>query len=130
VLATNRKVSLDPALERRITLKVNFEAPNREERLAIWRRMIPAKMPLADDVDLDLLSVAELTGGEIKNVLLNASRLALGRGSQGPVTMNDFSAAVRMEKDGAWSGNDCSGMIGFQAGIHHAPKHRNQGPGC
>ncbi len=129
VLATNRKVSLDPALQRRITLKVNFERPNGEERLAIWQRMIPARMPLADDVDLDLLSQAELTGGEIKNVLLNASRLALGRGSEGPVTMNDFSAAVRMEKQGAWKGGGTGGMIGFQTGKHHAPKHRDQGPG-
>jgi len=115
VLATNRKVSLDPALERRITLKVNFEPPNRAERLAIWQRMIPARMPLADDMDLDLLSLAELTGGEIKNVLLNASRLALMRGGEGPVTMNDFSAAVRMEKEGAWSGGGSdSGGIGFR----------------
>jgi len=115
VLATNRKVSLDPALERRITLKVNFEPPNRAERLAIWQRMIPARMPLADDMDLDLLSLAELTGGEIKNVLLNASRLALMRGSEGPVTMNDFSAAVRMEKEGAWSrGGSDRGGIGFR----------------
>jgi hypothetical protein len=116
VLATNRKVSLDPALERRITLKVGFEPPNREERLAIWQRMIPAKMPLADDVDLDRLSLAELTGGEIKNVLLNASRLALSRNGQGPVTMNDFTVAVRMEQDGAWKGGGAKSGIGFRLG--------------
>lgn len=113
VLATNRRVSLDPALERRITLKVGFVPPTRDERLAIWQRMIPVKMPLADDVDLDLLSLAELTGGEIKNVLLNASRIALARSSKGPVTMNDFSTAVRMEKDGSWNGGAGDG-IGFR----------------
>jgi SpoVK/Ycf46/Vps4 family AAA+-type ATPase len=114
VLATNRRVSLDPALERRITLKVAFEPPDREERLAIWQRMIPAKLPLGHDVDLDVLTAAELTGGEIKNVLLNAARLALGRGPEGPVTMADFGEALRMEKAGSRRG-DRSGGIGFRA---------------
>jgi len=123
VLATNRRVSLDPALERRITLKVAFEPPDREERLAIWQRMVPAKLPLGDDVDLDVLAGAELTGGEIKNVLLNAARLALGRGPGGPVTMADFDEALRMEKAGAKRGGRGDG-IGFKA-CAAPPPHRS-----
>jgi len=112
VLATNRKVALDKALERRITMKVEFERPDREARRGIWEKMLPKKMPLAQDVDLDRLAEADLSGGEIKNVVLNAARLALQRGGKAKVTMNDLLKAVDMETEGKWSENGGSG-IGF-----------------
>jgi len=97
ILATNRKVSLDPALERRLTLKVEFERPDRRMRREIWKRMLPQKMPVAADVEYDELSEADLSGGEIKNVVLNAARLSLCRCQDGPVTMADLRKAVNME---------------------------------
>jgi len=74
ILATNRKITLDKALERRITLKVEFDPPNRESREAIFKKLIPAKMPLARDVSFAKLADLELSGGEIKNCLLYTSR--------------------------------------------------------
>jgi AAA+ superfamily predicted ATPase len=97
VLATNRRVALDPALERRITLKVEFRAPDRDMRRRIWEKMLGGRLPLSEDVDLDRLSSAELTGGQIKNVLLNAARLALAARGAGPVTWADFEEALAME---------------------------------
>jgi hypothetical protein len=112
ILATNRRVSLDKALERRIGLKVEFERPGREARRAIWGKLIPAKMPLAEGVDLDRLSEAELTGGEIRNAVLNAARRAMARGGEAErVGMEDFEEAVRMETGGKWTGK--GGPIGF-----------------
>jgi SpoVK/Ycf46/Vps4 family AAA+-type ATPase len=102
VLATNRKVSLDPAVERRITIKVEFAAPDREMRREIWRKLLPPRMPLAPDVDLDALAEYELVGGEIKNVLLNAARLALDRSPRGAVRRSDFEAALEMDRAGRW----------------------------
>ena len=61
MLATYRKITLDKALERRVSLKVEFERPDREMRREIWRKLRPAKMPLAGDVDLDRLSEEDLT---------------------------------------------------------------------
>jgi hypothetical protein len=100
VLATNRAASLDPALERRISLKVEFASPDRPAREAIWRKLLPRKLPLAKDVDLAGLAAAELTGGEIKNAVLNAARMALARGARARVRMRDLEAAVRLELDG------------------------------
>ena len=110
ILATNRKITLDKALERRSTLKVEFRRPDREERREIWRRFLPAEMPLENGLDLEELSRAELSGGEIKNVVLNAARLALRRGARGPVTMAGFQQARSMEGQGKWSDNR---RIGF-----------------
>lgn len=116
VLATNRKVSLDTALERRITIKAEFERPDRQMRRAIWERLIPAETPISDDVDLDKLSEAGLTGGEIKNVVLNAARFSLSRSKGGPIEMMDFEKAVEMETGGRWSG-DSKVQIGFRGAL-------------
>jgi hypothetical protein len=111
VLATNRTGTLDKALERRITLKVEFGLPDRAMRRAIWERLIPKKLPLAPDVSLDDLSGPELTGGEIKNAVLNAARLAVIRGPEAKVGMRDFLEAIGCEKEGKWTGKGLP--IGF-----------------
>ncbi len=103
ILATNRKITLDKALERRIALKIEFDRPGRNERRQIWKKLLPQKLPLARDMNLDQLSEANLAGGEIKNVVLNAARLALQRGKCGPVTLQDFQAAIEMETKNRWN---------------------------
>ncbi|MDY0168480.1 MAG: ATP-binding protein [Thermoguttaceae bacterium] len=104
ILATNRKVALDGALQRRIALKIDFPRPDRDHRRQIWQRLLPRKLPLARDVELDVLSRADLVGGEIKNIILNAARLALQRTDAGLVTMHDFQTAIRIEQEGGWNG--------------------------
>lgn len=113
VLATNRKVSLDPALERRISLKVRFDRPDAAMRAAIWRKLLPETLPLAEDVDLAELSAADLSGGQIKNALLNAARRALCRGEDSVVSMADFRHAVQSELDGSLAA-DHRPRIGFR----------------
>jgi len=112
ILATNRKVTLDKALERRVAVKVEFTAPDRSMRREIWRKLLPEKLPLADDVELDGLAARELTGGEIKNVVLNAARIALARDPRGEVRAQDFDRAMRMETDSRWT---VSRKMGFTA---------------
>lgn len=73
ILTTNREIVMDEAFDRRITLKLKFDVPRPEERARIWRKLIPEKTPLAPDVDFEKLGRRyELTGGEIKNAILNA----------------------------------------------------------
>jgi len=115
ILATNRRMTLDPALARRITLKVEFDQPDAEMRQEIWRRLMPGTLPLADDVDVKELAAADLTGGQIKNVILNAARSALARGEKASICQADLRRAVRMELDGSWGDSDTS-KIGFAAG--------------
>lgn len=77
ILATNMIESMDPALERRLQLIVKFPEPNFDQRKAIWTGLLPKKMPLAEDVKVEDLAENELTGGLIKNVVLQAARLAI-----------------------------------------------------
>ena len=112
ILATNRKVTLDPALERRLAIKVEFGRPNRKVRRELWGVLVPEKMPLGSDVDLDRLAEADLTGGEIKNVVLNAARIALARSCRGKVRMKDFERAMEMDRTGAWNRTEAIGFGG------------------
>ena len=41
ILATNRKITLDKALQRRIALKVEFDRPDQKRRRLIWERLLP-----------------------------------------------------------------------------------------
>lgn len=118
IFTTNRLGSLDPALERRITSKIEFEFPDSNARKLIWSRMIPAKAPIGKDVDFNLLAEEyPLTGGNIKNVVLNAARTAAYQGLP-ELTMKCFKDAIE---------NEIKGMASFEAAIsgfhghhHHA----------
>lgn len=95
ILATNRDAQLDAALERRLSLKVAFPRPDRASRREIFARMLPSKLPLQADVDIDSLATHDLSGGEIKNIVLNAARKALVRdGASARVGMHDFQSAI------------------------------------
>jgi AAA+ superfamily predicted ATPase len=114
VLATNRKIVLDAALSRRVAIKIEIGRPDRDLRRRIWRKLLPEKMPLEAGVDLDRLAAADLSGGEIKNVIVNAARRALTRGADARVTMADFAEASRQERENRW-GAGASGRLGFSA---------------
>jgi SpoVK/Ycf46/Vps4 family AAA+-type ATPase len=112
ILATNRKIALDSALSRRIAIKIELDRPDRELRRHIWEKLMPPRMPLADDVDVERLSEADFVGGEIKNVIVNAARRALLRGEDTRVTMSDFEQATRQERANRW-GEVGSRRLGF-----------------
>lgn len=99
ILTTNRSSSLDAALERRISMKLFFPRPDQMTRRKIWERLIPKKLPLHKQCCLDEFSDWDLSGGEIKNVILNAARAALSRDSGSPITREDFYHAYSLEKN-------------------------------
>src|SRR5262249_36961621 len=74
ILATNLRQNLDQSFVRRLAFVVYFPVPNEAERHRIWAGVWPNETPLADDVDLDLLSrELKFSGGHIKNVALAAA---------------------------------------------------------
>lgn len=81
VVTTNRLDSLDPALERRVLARIEFPMPDAEGRLALWKRHIPARIPLAADVDLAAIARAyPLSGSQIRT----ASLFAVARAARRP----------------------------------------------
>ena len=103
ILTSNRSVELDPALARRIALKLEFVMPDASVRVKIWKKLIPKKAPIAKDVDFDVLSKYEISGGQIKNALLLGARLACAR-KDTEIRMADFAEGIKRELLGeeAW----------------------------
>jgi AAA+ superfamily predicted ATPase len=100
VFTTNMDVLLDPALERRISLRVKFEPPDERLRADIWRSHIPQAVQVEADVDFSVLARQfEFSGGYIRNAVLNAlRRIAMERRQN--IQMNDLVWAGNLEKEG------------------------------
>ena len=97
ILATNNFQSFDPAFMRRLSYVVRFDRPDEATRRAMWENMLPKEVPMDDDVDHEFLAsrFKELTGSNIKSILLTAAYLA---GAQSrPVGMRDIILATRYE---------------------------------
>lgn len=74
ILTTNFADGLDEALARRIQFKIDFPMPDAKQREMLWKRLLPPKAPLADDIDFEALSLYfEMSGGYIKNAVFRAS---------------------------------------------------------
>jgi SpoVK/Ycf46/Vps4 family AAA+-type ATPase len=80
ILTTNMKSALDGAFQRRLRFVVQFPFPDQQEREAIWRGIFPPVTPI-DGVDYAKLAKLNVSGGNIRNIALNAAFLAADDGS-------------------------------------------------
>jgi SpoVK/Ycf46/Vps4 family AAA+-type ATPase len=94
ILTTNMKSELDDAFLRRIRFVIQVPFPGPAEREAIWRRVFPAATP-TEGLDARRLARLSVTGGNIRNIALNAAFLAAA--GRTPVTMRHLLAAARTE---------------------------------
>ncbi|MFM5981239.1 MAG: ATP-binding protein [Sphaerospermopsis kisseleviana] len=94
ILTTNLKNSLDTAFQRRIRFAIQFPFPDAVQRAEIWRRVYPKSTP-THDLDAKKLAQLSVTGGNIRNIALNAAFLAADAGE--PVQMKHLLRAARTE---------------------------------
>jgi AAA+ superfamily predicted ATPase len=74
ILTTNFEKSIDEAFKRRLKFRLNFPVPELEQRVKLWRSMIPKQANMADDVKFELLGKKfTMSGGNIKNAVLRAA---------------------------------------------------------
>lgn len=97
ILTTNMPRSLDAAFSRRIQFVIDFPRPDAALRERLWRGMFPPEAPLGADVDFALLARSfELSGGEIRNVALDAALGAAGQ-SEPVITMGSLLKGVERQ---------------------------------
>lgn len=94
ILTTNLKSALDNAFLRRIRFVIQFPFPDLAQRMEIWRRIYPALTPTRD-LEIAKLAKLSITGGNIRNIALNAAFLAAE--ADEPVGMPHLLAAARSE---------------------------------
>lgn len=111
ILTTNLRENIDDAFLRRIRFLVEFRFPTPEERLAIWDRIFPCNVPLAN-IDTKRLAQLNVPGGSIRNIALGAAFLAAER--HGDVTMSELFSAARQEYEKlgrSMTDAECSGWL-------------------
>lgn len=96
ILATNRRSALDHAFLRRLRFVVNFPFPDTDSRRKIWERVFPSEAKL-EQLDFDTLARLTITGGNIRNIALNAAFLAVKDASA--IGMRHIERATRCEYD-------------------------------
>lgn len=94
ILTTNMKSALDTAFLRRIRFIVQFPFPDASQRVEIWRRVFPISTP-TNGLDVERLAKLNVTGGNIRNIALNAAFLAADEGE--PVSMMHLLHATHSE---------------------------------
>lgn len=94
ILTTNQRSALDPAFLRRLRFVVQFPVPDEAQRAEIWRRVFPAATP-TEGLQIDKLARLRITGGNIRDIALNAAFLAADAAE--PVRMHHLLAAARSE---------------------------------
>jgi SpoVK/Ycf46/Vps4 family AAA+-type ATPase len=102
VFATNLASNYDPAFVRRILAHVAMPMPDAEARARLWRRHIPARLPVKfSEADWNQLVAASagLAGGDILNAVVTAASSAVERDSKNVIVgASDFLAAVKERK--------------------------------
>lgn len=94
ILTTNLKKSIDTAFLRRLRFVVQFPFPNTEQRREIWQRIFPAQLP-TQGLDFQQLARLNITGGNIRNIALNAAFLAADKNMS--VEMSHLLRAAKTE---------------------------------
>ncbi|RNF10903.1 putative AAA family ATPase [Trypanosoma rangeli] len=103
VLATNKAQLIDEAMNRRISLMVEFRLPDQHMREQIWRAHLPRNLVLHEDVSIPTLALNyELSGGLIRNATLAALSKAVARERTVTPTlcMRDLEEGARLQLRG------------------------------
>jgi len=96
ILTTNLRGNIDEAFLRRLDVICSFVEPDVAARRELWRRHLPLRLPLAPDVDIELLADhIVISGGIIRNVTLTAAHAAAVEDRD--VTMTDLVAGAARE---------------------------------
>jgi AAA+ superfamily predicted ATPase len=83
ILASNLRGNIDEAFSRRFQSMVYFPMPDAEQRLRLWRGLLPQATRMAPDIDLETIAEQHvLSGGAIVNVLRFAVLQAARNGAE------------------------------------------------
>ncbi|MBV8899868.1 MAG: ATP-binding protein [Verrucomicrobia bacterium] len=81
IITTNAGHAIDSAFRRRIDSVVKFHRPDASERWWLWQTHLPAGHAIPLEAIEEIAVRYALTGGQIRNAVMQAMLLALSRGS-------------------------------------------------
>jgi len=110
IATTNLLENIDKAFSRRFNYKIEFKKPNKEQRLSLWKKMLPKDAPYEKDFDVEVLSGYSLTGGQINLIIKNTAYKVAVR--EKPLfSLEDFEQEIKKEKDASFEGEKSMGFL-------------------
>jgi len=110
IATTNLLENIDKAFSRRFNYKIEFKKPDREQRIELWKKMLPKDAPYADDVKPQELAEYSLTGGQINLVIKNTAYKVAVR-EEPLFTLQDFIDEISREKDASFDSEKSMGFL-------------------
>ena len=95
LMATNYVENIDEAFIRRIQFIVDFHLPNKGQREQIFRDLLDYDIPVSEDLDYGVVSQFDLSGGEIKNIVVASIYSAVDENE--PVATKHLVRNIRLE---------------------------------
>jgi hypothetical protein len=96
ILTTNLRANVDDAFTRRLDAIVDFPLPEEPDRLALWERNLPARVPREPELDLAFLARQfKIAGGNIRNICVAAAYFAAA--ADHPISMADLIRGTERE---------------------------------
>ena len=110
IATTNLLENIDSAFSRRFNYKIEFKRPNREQRMALWEKMLPEKAPYAEDFDLQKLAAFDLSGGQI-NLIIKNTAFNVATMDEPLFTTHAFIEEIDKEKRGNFDSEKAMGFL-------------------
>ncbi len=101
IATTNLLESIDSAFSRRFDYKIEFSKPDFNQRLELWRKMLPENALYSEDFSIESLATFPLSGGQM-NVVLKNTALAVAIKDEPIFTLEDFQKSIKRELKGAF----------------------------
>jgi len=110
IATTNLLENIDKAFSRRFNYKIEFKKPNKEQRVALWNKMLPKSAPYEDGFDVTKLAEYSLTGGQINLIVKNTAYKVAVR-EEPLFKLKDFIDEIRKEKDANFDSEKSMGFL-------------------
>jgi SpoVK/Ycf46/Vps4 family AAA+-type ATPase len=110
IATTNLLENIDKAFSRRFNYKIEFKKPNKEQRLELWKKMLPVDAPYEENFDPKVLSEYALTGGQISLIIKNTAYTVAVR-KEALFSLEDFELEIRKEKSANFDSEKSMGFL-------------------
>ena len=110
IATTNLLENIDKAFSRRFNYKIEFKKPNKEQRLELWKKMLPLDAPYEENFDVNSLSEYSLTGGQINLIIKNTAYKVAVR-EEPLFSLDDFEQEIKREKDASFDSEKSMGFL-------------------
>jgi len=110
IATTNLLENIDKAFSRRFNYKIEFKKPNEEQRLELWKKMLPLDAPYEDNFSYKELAKYALTGGQINLIIKNTAYKVAVR-EKAIFTLEDFIQEIQREKDANFDSDKVMGFL-------------------